>query len=226
MKKAFITLLIIMTGVCAQAQLRTSRTFVHQKSKMEWTVRAGVSFDRLTGYVEGDLRGMGDPDVGGKTGFAVDFGFNKFFKNSNLYWGMELGIDTRGTSFSKKDDKYDMEMSGLFYNLKWSPFTIGYKVPVMDNIKVDPHIGLFASYDFATSANEYNGDKIDYTENKLDAGLQFGVGVWYGRFNLDLMYQVGFVPANVYYYRNYYADCRYIDGGKTSNFLIRLGISF
>ena len=225
MKKAFITLLIVMTGVCAQAQLRTSRTFVHQKAKMEWTVRAGVSFDRLTGYVESDLKSSGDLEVGGKTGFAVDFGFNKFFKNSNLYWGMELGIDTRGTSFSGDDPKNDYTMSALFYNLKWSPFTIGYKVQVTDNIKVDPHIGLFASYDFATSSNDHDGFGIDYTENKLDAGLQFGAGVWYGRFNLDLMYQVGFVPANVYFYGNY-GYSSYIDGGKTSNFLIRLGVSF
>ena len=62
------------------------------------------------------------------------------------------------------------------------------------------------------------GDFADYLEvdyNHFDAGMNIGVGLWYDRFNLDFTYQRGFIDV--------FSD---LDGIKTSNFMIRLGIAF
>lgn len=55
--------------------------------------------------------------------------------------------------------------------------------------------------------------EVDY--NHFDAGMNIGVGLWYDRFNLDFTYQRGFIDV--------FSD---LDGIKTSNFMIRLGIAF
>ena len=55
--------------------------------------------------------------------------------------------------------------------------------------------------------------QVDY--NHFDAGMNIGVGLWYDRFNLDFTYQRGFIDV--------FSD---LDGIKTSNFMIRLGIAF
>ncbi len=198
MKKLVIALFVAMLCISAQAQLRTSRTFFKSASRTEWIFRAGVSFNNIAG-TDGE-------DLGSKTGFDVDFGFNKYFGEADLYWGMELGVGTRGASFEWKD--YDDTTYDGFtsYNVKYSPFTIGYKFPVTEAIKIDPHVGGYVSYDFSTS----NDVSLD---NDFDAGIQAGVGLWYGRVNLDFMYQRGFVDM--------------LDvSSKTSNFLIRVGYAF
>lgn len=213
MKKIALLLTALVMCVAAQAQVRTSRTFVKQKANMEWIVRAGLNINHLAGFDVAD-----GVKVGSRAGFDVDFGFNRYFNNSNLYWGMELGLNSRGGSVG--DDEAKFKFAG--YNVKYSPFTIGYKFPVADGIKIDPHFGVYASYDFATSVKFDNGDESidvkDYMDfdNKYDVGIQIGAGVWYKRFNLDLMYVRGFI--------NTYDD--YIEGGKTSNFEIRLGVAF
>lgn len=217
MKKLIIALVALTLGFGAQAQLRTSRTFVKSKSRTEWIIRAGLSINKLNGltYEDEDVDG-----VGCKTGFDINIGFNKYMGSTNLYWGMELGIGTRGTSFEAYDDYYDKEMKGGIsaYNVKWSPFTIGYKYAIGDMLKIDPHLGLYASYDFSSSST---GDLDDLDSmQEFDAGIQAGVGVWYGRFNLDFMYQAGFVNSEP----SFYHEC--FDGGKTGNFLIRVGVSF
>lgn len=221
MKKLFVFLVAAMAVISASAQMRTSRTFTKVKSRTEWIVRVGPSFNRLTGY---DKQYVEDVKVGSKVGFDLDLGFNKYIGGSDLYWGMELGLGTRGTKFDFEYGDYKESYSKTMYNVKYSPFTIGYKFAVTDMIKIDPHLGGYISYDFASS-DSYDGDEYDPDTfdswNKFDAGLQFGAGVWYGRFNLDFMYQVGFCNAD---FEN--GDYDKLPGGKTGNFLIRVGYSF
>ncbi len=214
MKKIALLLTALVMCVAAQAQVRTSRTFVKQKANMEWIIRAGLNINHLAGFDGGE-----GVKIGSRAGFDVDFGFNRYFNNSNLYWGMELGFNSRGGSVGVDEEKF--KMAG--YNVKYSPFTIGYKFPVADGIKIDPHFGVYASYDFATSMKFDDGeesydmkDYIDF-DNKYDVGIQIGAGIWYQRFNLDLMYVRGFINA---------FDSYGMEGGKTSNFEIRLGVAF
>lgn len=128
---------------------------------------------------------------------------------------MEFALGSRGF---KVDD-----MKCIAHNVQYSPFTFGWKIGVADNISIDPHLGVFASYDYTSKMKEDGesiswGDFADALEvdyNHFDAGMNIGVGVWYDRFNLDLTYQRGFIDV--------FTDA---DGIKTSNFMIRLGIAF
>ncbi len=207
MKKILILMsVLLVSSLAASAQLVSSTTVNKKSNPALWYVRAGVSFDNVV--VSGDSDGLGS-----KTGFDVDFGFNKSIGRSGLYWGMELGVGTDG--YSIKDYQ-----SVLAINAKWSPFTLGYKYAVTDDIKIDGHFGGFVSYDFTGSVSSDEGDSPSWGDFKdyydwqdLDAGLQLGIGVWYKRFNLDFTWQRGFVN-------------KLDDTAKTSNLMLRLGIAF
>ena len=148
-------------------------------------------------------------------GYNATFGYQKPMGSLGAYWGMEFGLGSRGFKESS--------MKCIAHNIQYSPFTFGWKIGVTDNLSIDPHLGVFASYDY-TSKMKANGESISWGDfaddylgvdyNHFDAGMNIGVGVWYNRFNLDLTYQRGFI------------DVFDLDGIKTSNFMIRLGIAF
>lgn len=196
MKKLFVVMVAALAVFSSSAQIRTSRTFTKAKSNTEWILRAGLSINSFSG-VDG---------INSKIGFDVDAAFNKAIGGSGLYWGMEFGIGTRGFGSDVEIDGDEVSITS--YNVKWSPFTIGYKFNIFDSFRIDPHVGAFALYDFAKSSPV----DAEY-ENDFDAGVQAGLGLWYKRVNLDFMYQFGFVEA-------------FDEGGKTGNFLIRIGYSF
>lgn len=195
MKKILLLAAAAMLAVAANAQLMTSRTFFGKESNTTWFMRAGMSLNNVANAE--------DAETG--IGFDVDFGFQKPIASSAAYWGMELGIGTRGCGIEHYDE------TCTTYGVKWSPLTFGYKWAVTDNIKIDPHVGAFLEYDFAKS------DAAD-SFNEFDAGLQIGAGVWFKRFNLDFTYQRGFcaifdVPDGY-------------DTPTSSNFMIRVGFAF
>lgn len=239
MKKYLAILVAAMIGLTTQAQIRTSRTYVKSKSRTEWIVRAGLSINNMADCkyeYHFDEQTDEQTSFGSRAGFDVDFGFNKYFGKSQLYWGMELGFATRGMSSSYKYDGYDDEtyeanLSLTNYTVKYSPFTIGYKFNLNDKIQIDPHLGAYVSYDLGSSTswkdsgdNDQDFELVD--EMHFDAGLQFGIGVWYGRFNLDFMYQRGFINSNPEFNHYHYCEDASINGGKTSNLVIRLGVRF
>lgn len=244
MKKVMLILAAAVMAATASAQVVTSRTYVKTEKPTTWYGRLGVSFDNAAGcndYFSGK---------GSRVGMDIDFGFQRPMGNFGLYWGMELGIGTRGYALEEENIETgsvnyygytrteETQEHILAWNVKYSPFTFGYKYSVTDNIKIDAHFGLFLSYDFAGSySSEYkssysidggtthnNGesdlswgdfkDQSDY--QSFDAGMQIGAGVWFNRFNLDFTYQRGFVPM--------YND--WDDNLYSSNFMIRLGVAF
>ena len=152
---------------------------------------------------------------GGGSDIPSKYDKNLFGGGAGAYWGMEFGLGSRGF---KAD-----EMKCIAHNIQYSPFTFGWKIGVADNLSIDPHLGVFASYDYTSKMKESGesiswGDFADYLEvdyNHFDAGMNIGVGLWYDRFNLDFTYQRGFIDV--------FSD---LDGIKTSNFMIRLGIAF
>lgn len=102
------------------------------------------------------------------------------------------------------------------YNAQLSPINIGYKCVINDNMAIDIHVGGFASYDFAgnlksesydhiyltgkygtndKTTEDSNSTKIGDIDNyrNYDFGVIGGVGFWYGRFNVDVSYQRGFI---------------------------------
>jgi len=225
---------MLVASAPAFSQIVRSTTFTEQQGrKTEWFVRLGLSCNNLTGdamgvykdYIKDDMNESelepGDEESAGfgtRANFDLMFGFNKYFGKTDLYWGMELGLGTRGGSFRGyrkyvyEDYTYEGEDKCYIntYNVKYVPFTIGYKFPVTDKIKIDAHLGIFASFDFAGAYTEDEWSKNDegketYKEShslsegyidiyRFDAGLQLGLGVWFGRFNLNFNWQRGFAP--------------------------------
>lgn len=195
-----------------------------EKSKTEWFVRLGLSCNNLTGAAMSELKkdikelekeeeGI-NCKVSSRVSYDITAGFNKYFGKSNVYWGMEFGIGSRGGSYTvTEDDKYYSASEKCYvnsYNIKYTPFTVGYKYPITQDIKIDAHLGVFMSFDFAGTYTEdeweiYDGEKETYKEScnftddyvegyRFDAGIQLGIGVWYRKFNLNFTWQRGFAP--------------------------------
>ncbi len=206
---------------------------------------AGEGVSKAKEY-ENSYDGDGSYSVGSRVGMDLSIAFNKPLGSSGAYWGMEFGLGTRGASassqYTEKRGSYEESESSKqhisTWNAKYSPFTIGYKYALNSDIKLDGHIGAFVSCDFAGSGvakwtekedgevvNSYE-DKYDLCDGllgdfqRLDAGMQIGVGVWYKKFNFDITYQRGFINACPYRY--YYDEYSVY----SSNLMLRVGYSF
>ena len=211
MKKVLSIVAALLLCVGTQAQIVSSRSSIvrteKEPSSTLWFLRAGLNVMNVSGD--------GAEGLDSKVGYNATVGYQKPLGSSGGYWGMEFGLGSRG--FKEDDTKC------IAHNIQYSPFTFGWKFEVADNIKIDPHAGVYASYDY-TSKMKGDGESIswgdfaDYLDvdyNHYDVGMNIGVGVWYSRFNLDLTYQRGFIDT--------FSD---LGSNKTSNFMIRLGVAF
>ena len=217
MKKfmSLVAALLLCVGAQAQIVSSSSRSIKVENapSTSQKYVRLGVGFMNLAGDNEG---------LSSKTGYDVAFGFQKPLANVNgLYWGLELALGSRGFTIDAEDDDYDIKH--ILHNVRFSPFTFGYKYALTDDVKLDAHLGAFASFDYAGKAKcddediklgDWDDNYLDW--NRFDAGMQIGFGAWYKNYNLDFTYHRGFVKAIDYDGLDTY----------TSTFMIRLGIAF
>lgn len=221
MKKLLLILSTTLFCTAINAQIVTSRSVstvsTPKESKTTWMFRVGVGSNTFSGS---DYK-----DVGSKFGYNLGFDFNKTIKSKGAYWGMGFALGSRGYKYSESAGGYKVEETYTAHNIQWAPFNFGWKIAVTDDIKIDPHVGIYLGCDYAGKATDkvsYKGDsecediKLGDIEdyNRLDVGMNIGVGVWYKRFNLDLMYQKGFLATDF--------D---LEGGA-SNFMVRLGVAF
>lgn len=230
MKKLFLLAAMAVISLSASAQLVQSTMLQRNKTKTRatWYVRAGISLNKMTGEYTDVFKEDAEHDGykfsnGSKVGYDLAFGFQKNFGKSDLYWGMELGLGTRGLKNHFDEYEYgDWTETLLAHSVKYSPFTLGYKFGITDNLKIDAHLGIFASFDIAGNWTDGDTDipMSEWYHTRGDAGLQAGVGVWFNRFNLDLTYQKGFIDAELF------SDGDYNCSAKSSNFMIRLGYAF
>lgn len=216
MKKLFsFVIATILCGSVAFAQSAivssrsTSISVTETPSNTQWILRAGANF---AGFC-----GDGADDLDRKFAYDVALSFQKPLSDFGMFWGMELGLGTRGYSFSEDD----YEENSLAHNIRFSPFTFGYAYAINESVKIDAHLGAWLSYDlFGEWTSEYDGDeesiKINDIDdyNNLDYGVTFGIGVWYDRFNLDLSWQRGLSEV--------IKDSEM----STNNMMICLGIAF
>jgi hypothetical protein len=239
MKKIFLLALACIMMLGAQAQIVSSRSVTIKKAERTTTnyVRFGVGFMNLS------LHGPSfyfDDEVGNtssKAGYNFVYGFQKPITDFNLYWDFNVGLGSRGFKYKEEEDGYIYKENFIAHNVQLSPINIGCKPSITDNIKIDIHAGVYASFDYAgkgkweeTGAHEvYDSESYslsdliddldeDVSYRRYDVGLNVGVGVWYDRFNIDLTYQTGFIDA--------IHDSEYNAGAKSHNLLLRLGIAF
>lgn len=234
MKKSIVLfVLALLTGIGAQAQIvsvntHTIRTLKQDKTAPEaiWLVRAGLSFNGFSGdHIDSEDR------WGRKLGYDFSVGFNKPLAASNAYWGMELGLGSRGYALDEDGDTEEM----LCHNLRVSPFIAGYKYTFSNGISLDAHLGVFASYDYAGKLKtDYDEEETDFgigdwedeygiDWNRFDAGIRLGGGIWYKNLNLDVTWHKGFVKPFTWK-SEYYEDETL--KSTTTNVLLRLGIAF
>ncbi|MGM9693344.1 MAG: outer membrane beta-barrel protein [Alloprevotella sp.] len=230
MKKIFllaIAAFMFTTGMQAQIVRSQSATIEREKtpSNTQWYMRVGVGFAK---WVGSDWETDDDESNKANIGYDFMFGFQKKFGSSDLYWGMEYGLGSRGYKLVVEDKDYDYKYTEklMGHNIKIVPFQLGYKYTFGGtDVSIDPHISAFVSVDYTgkiKEKEEWEGDtdEEDYSISdfddyqRVDAGLQFGVGVWFKNFNVDFTYQRGFIPV-VKDYKVY-----------NSQFMIRLGFAF
>ncbi len=214
MKKLFSVLAALCFAFVAQAQIVSSNSIIVNNEKApsntRWILRAGMNFMKLGGD---GLEGL---DVKSNVGYNVTAEFQKPFITDGLYWGMNFGLSSRGAKVQEED----VTMKLVGHNVQFSPFNVGWRINVADNIAIDPHIGVYGSYDYVLNSDM---DEIN-PDNDWDIGMNVGVGVWYKKFSLDLNYQHGF--------KSMYDD--YDEGyGETINMachsiivMLRLGYEF
>lgn len=234
MKKFFLSIATaLMLGGVANAQSTivssTGVNVISQESSTpsttEWILRAGFNFAGETGA---DLNEEWDSGI--KLGYDVAVSFQKPLSDFGMFWGMELGLGTRGFKFTTNDNYDDedySEESIMAHNLRLSPFTFGYAYQINETMKIDAHFGAWASYDLWGNYNEkfvcVHGDGTEEESwglgdiegyNKFDAGITLGIGFWFDRYNLDFSWQRGFVEM--------------VDGTdmNSNNLMLRLGIAF
>lgn len=197
--------------VSSSSRIVTTTRTTTPSNKIHY-VRLGLNFMH---YVGDGVEESGD----GKLGYDLTFGFQKPVGPHGLYWGMEYGLGSRGDKYS--EDGY--KDSYMCHNIHFSPFQIGFKYNISGKWSVDPHLGVFVSADYTgkhkwefdfykehKEESESMGDWEDY--NRVDVGMRVGAGVWYGRFNLDLTWQRGFLDS--------------FDDVQSSNLMLRFGLAF
>lgn len=110
--------------------------------KTTWMIRLGLGGNRLGG--EEIL------EVSRRFGYSIGVEFNKPIGRKGGYWGMDLTFASRGFEAKGNEDYYTQnykeEMKA--HTFQWAPFTFGWKFRLgQSNFAIDPHIGLFASFD-------------------------------------------------------------------------------
>lgn len=147
-------------------------------NKVVWVIRVGAGFNGVVGsnkettklqWNDGDWNG----DFKKSIGYDISLGFNKSFAKRPLYWGMELGMTTRGYKTSASWEKGGTSaISGgsdyhgkfqdatmLCHTVRLSPFIVGYRYIFLEKMAADIHLGAYASYDFA---GKYTDDYTDH----------------------------------------------------------------
>ncbi len=231
----------------SQTNIVTKEKIVKEK-KRTWYMRVGVQASKLA-FDDDYLEDSDGESLKSVAGYSLDFGFQKPIRNKGAYWGMTFGLGSRGFKYVSEgedyDESYKYSEKFMAHNIQYSPFTFGWKIKLADKLYLDPHIGLYLSMDYTgkikakLESSEY-GDAEEswgiYEEGEDgywdedsdvywchgDIGMNFGVGLWYDRFNFDINYQRGFINAIGGIGGDTYDGHK----SKASNVMFRLGIAF
>lgn len=199
-------LLVVMAFVCSamNAQLVTSTSFKKGKAATTWYVKAGTTLANMD--VEGE-------SFDALFGYNVGIAFDRSIGSGGMFWGSGLQLATKGFKFAYGGDEIKLNLHKLEL-----PLNLGYKFGVSDDLAIDARVGGFVNFDlFGKETYEEDGYKesvnlSDFEDwDRLSAGLQFGVGVWYQKLNFNITYQAGLLEAN---------------DAKEKNWMISVGYAF
>lgn len=234
-KKVFFLVSFIMLTFSSFAETSFLESPNFNSGKALWILRAGINFNDAVGdwkdtQIDSWDKAYKNLPLTSKfpmqTGFNVSITFNKSFGQRPLYWGMELGLGTRGYKANAEWSKSSVSsgwgdvishtvkqnITLCTYNVEYHPFIFGYKYQFLQRMAVDIHASAFTSFDFAGKSTVYNYDYQQSSNTprekeksnsvnindmdkfkRLDAGLNIGVGYWFGHFNIDFSWQRGFI---------------------------------
>lgn len=199
MKKFLFLVLAAFVCSTVSAQVVTSTSFKKTKKKTVWYVKAGANIANV-GVEEGE-----GPDA--LFGYYVGIAFDRPIGGSGVFWNSGLQLATKGWKY---------EDAKLNANKIEIPLTFGYKYKVNDDFAVDARFGGFVNCDvFGTYKETYRGEEESVSLGDLEdydrfsAGIQFGVGVWYHKLNLNITYQNGLVKQNECKERNWMIGLAY-----------------
>lgn len=216
-KKIIAIVVLVAFGASAQAQIVSSRSdqvIVTQTPKVEkpkkprtfkWNIRAGYSFDSMTG-VHG---------LSGAPGVDASFGISKPFRNSDLFWGVEAGVMSHGVRI--EDSK-----AARSYVADLIPH-IGIKIPFAKDIALNIYGGPYIGYTFAyDKIYIYVKDLSLDIDDGNDIGINLGVELFVSK-NLffDLHVKKGFMSSAI---SHLYDDGYYTDDKDLFPLKIVLGI--
>lgn len=156
-------------------------------------VRVGVGANKFAG-IDDSFEGSS------QFGYSVGLEFNRAIKSKGAYWGMDFTFASRGYEVERNTD-YQANTNGLSsrvhyekmklyaHTFQWTPFTFGWKIRLGNsNVTLDPHIGVFASFDLGASW-EYNRE-YDATEHIWVPGYYAGGRYHNGYYRTETHYNL------------------------------------
>lgn len=191
MKKLLLSAAVALFAFSANAQIVTSRSESVTRiespktpSNNYWFLRAGLGF----------IGSSEIEDSKSKMGYEFELGHAWMLGSEGAHLDLALGFASRG--FKSEEDDYKESLTA--HQVYLAP-TFGWKFKVADNIAIDPHVGAFFGYDMGgklKQEDEYDSEDYDLGDiddyNRFDAGMKFGAGVWFGKFNVDFAYKTSF----------------------------------
>lgn len=213
MKKFLFATLMVMMGICAQAQIVSSSSsrvvrIVEEKPaepvnpfEPSYYVKGGFSV--LTFSSEEDDSWM-VPTFNSLLGYNLVFGYDKpFFQDTKnvplrgcISWGIEAGLSSRGTEIVFDGVSNDFSGSIFKHSLIVNPkliFKIG-----SPKFSWYYDAGAFLRFDYASSidtSSELENLFAEWTDDQnVDAGISIGTGFWINRFEIGFNALWGFAP--------------------------------
>src|SRR5574344_1701047 len=178
MKKILFFIVAAFISTTMYSQLVTTTGYKVTRDPMLWFIRAGIDLNNVS------ASGFSSKS---KVGFNAGVEFNKTI-SGGLYWGSGLGLGSKGYKYS--ESKVDETFNTLKIEI---PLNFGYKFDIAEDTRLDVHVGGFANYDVSGTLKYTSGSNTKSTNigdlsgyKRFGAGVQFGAGVWYQKFNFDI----------------------------------------